>query len=84
MPCRIITDVHEGTNEAPTVPAWKPVNLHIRRTDRIAPLGREDPVSFTAAIACSLGHHTERSQERRTIFSGRWECNHGTLTMVAR
>ena len=27
MPCRIITDVHEGTNEVATVPAWNPVNL---------------------------------------------------------
>ncbi len=27
MPCRIITDAHEGTNEVPTVPAWNPVNL---------------------------------------------------------
>jgi len=27
MPCRIITDAHEGTNEVPPVPTWNPVNL---------------------------------------------------------
>ena len=28
MPCRLNADVHEGSNEVPTVPRRAPVNLH--------------------------------------------------------
>jgi hypothetical protein len=45
-------------------------------------MGREVPAEVYYAVSrCHFWCHTERSQERRTILSGEWECDLVTLTM---
>ena len=57
MPCRLIGDVHEGRNEVPTVPIWKPPNKSFWCTDQRSPVGSEDPVK----LYCSLSLRRELS-----------------------
>ena len=45
-------------------------------------MGREVPAEVYYAVChCHFWAHTEYSQERRTIFSGEWECNRVILTV---
>ena len=82
MPCRIITDVHEGTNEIPTVPANYPVNLQsgeqsgeiCREEKTLRALLQLEPV-HQAAIQSVV-------RRLRSLVPGPDGVKNGTLTMV--
>ena len=79
MPCRVSSDVHEWTNEGPTVPVCDPANL--RKVDEQSinfHRGEKSLWSFTAACCCDAVLGTERSWEpsiRYFRVTGRRQCN---------
>ncbi len=64
MPCRVSSDVHEWSNENPTVPAWYPVKLHkVDEQSTISQRDKKTPWSFTAACRWDVAAFAERSRE---------------------
>ena len=75
MPCRVSYDVHEWTNDIPTVPAWGPVNPHnLDEQSRISQRGEKSPWNFTAACCWDAAAGTE----------GRWEPTSHPLRGMGR
>jgi hypothetical protein len=81
MPCRVSSDVHEWTNEGPTVPICDLANL--RKVDEQSTnfhRGEKSLWSFTAACRCDAVPIAERSREPLwRAFRGlhRQKCNTG-------
>ena len=81
MPCRVSSDVHEWTNEGPTVPICDLANL--RKVDEQSTnfhRGEKSLWSFTAACRCDAVPIAERSREPskeglRVLW--RQKCNTG-------
>jgi len=83
MPCRVSSDVHEWTNEGPTVPAYNLANPRKVDEQSINPhRGEKSLWSFTATCCCDTVADAERSREPScTSFRGcdRRQCNTGLL-----
>ena len=81
MPCRVSSDVHEWTNEGPTVPICDPANP--RKVDEQSTnfhRGEKSLWSFTAACRCDAVLIAECSREPlMEAFRGLWrqKCNTG-------
>jgi len=81
MPCRVSSDVHEWTNEGPTVPICDPANP--RKVDEQSTnfhRGEKSLWSFTAACRCDAVLIAECSREPLwEAFRGlhRQKCNTG-------
>jgi hypothetical protein len=81
MPCRVSSDVHEWTNEGPTVPICDPANP--RKVDEQSTnfhRGEKSLWSFTAACRCDAVLIAESSREPLwRVFRGshRQKCNTG-------
>ena len=64
MPCRVSSDVHEWSNEDPTVPAWYPVNPHnVGEQSTNSQRDKKTPWSFTAARRWGMAVIAERRRE---------------------
>ena len=61
MPCRISNDVHERTNELPTVPTIYPVNLQSGERAGMRHWEEKTPQSFTAACSFFTAFNAECS-----------------------
>ncbi len=85
MPCRVSSDVHEWTNEGPTVPICDPANP--RKVDEQSTnfhRGEKSLWSFTAACRCDAVLIAECSREPLCgAFRGidRRKCNTGLLEL---
>lgn len=51
MPRQVISDVHEWTNEIPTVPTSTFANALTRERASDIPAGQEDPVELDSSLA---------------------------------
>lgn len=85
MPCRVSSDVHEWTNEGPTVPTYnlvKPHNVDEQSTNFHR--GEKTLWSFTAACCCGTVADAERSWEpSKPSLRGWWrqKCNTSHLLL---
>jgi len=85
MPCRVSSDVHEWTNEGPTVPICDLANL--RKVDEQSTnfhRGEKSLWSFTAACRCDAVLIAECSRDPLCrAFRGpdRGKCNTGLLEL---
>ena len=81
MPCRVSSDVHEWTNEGPTVPIYDPANP--RKVDEQSTdfhRGEKSLWSFTAACRCDAVPIAECSREpSKGVLRDLWrqKCNTG-------
>ena len=85
MPCRVSSDVHEWTNEGPTVPIRDPANLHnVDEQSTNFHRGEKSLWSFTAACRCDTVLIAERSREpSKGVLRDLWrlKCNTGLLEL---
>jgi hypothetical protein len=85
MPCRVSSDVHEWTNEGPTVPICDPANP--RKVDEQSTnfhRGEKSLWSFTAACRCDAVLIAESSRESsKGVLRDSWrqKCNTGLLEL---
>ena len=81
MPCRVSSDVHEWTNEGPTVPIRDPANpRNVDEQSTNFHRGEKSLWSFTAACRCDAVLIAEGSRESsKGAFRGSWrqKCNTG-------
>jgi hypothetical protein len=81
MPCRVSSDVHEWTNEGPTVPIRDPANpRNVDEQSTNFHRGEKSLWSFTAACRCDAVPIAESSREPskgdlRVLW--RQKCNTG-------
>lgn len=84
MPCRVSSDVHEWTNEGPTVPACNPVKPHnVDEQSTNFHRGEKTLWSFTAACCCGMVADAECSWEPlKPSFRGWWRRNCNTSHLL--
>ena len=79
MPCRLNADVHEGSNEVPTVPAYDPVNLPPGEQSRDTQREEKTLWSFTAACRWGVLLDVQCRQETsKPVRQHRWSHNWDT------